>query len=175
MGSLCLPLVLGGSSGSPSGELVADIVHSGRGHRGTLLSAFEASCLQPLGSNPGLLSQCPHERRKEGNSITSTLSLHSVSRQRSAVTGAGSVIHEWDQRRQVDFPARRFWTPNVPRNGLGQGAVGVREWRGGEDWERLCHYSSSARSQQFLEIVSNLSSIFLLIASMVVNPWPLRG
>ena len=38
--------------GLPLGELVGVIVYSGRGHRGTLLSAFEASCLQPLGSNP---------------------------------------------------------------------------------------------------------------------------
>ena len=39
------------------------------------------------------------------------------------------------RERQVDFPARRFWTPNVPRNGLGQRSHGGEEWRGGEDWE----------------------------------------
>lgn len=70
------------------------IVHSGRGHRGTLLSAFEASCLQPLGSNPWIaFSVSP--RKMEGRQLHPRyliLAL-SVQRQQSAVTpGTGSVI-----------------------------------------------------------------------------------
>ena len=35
----------------------------------------------------------------------------------------------------MDFPARRFLTSSVPRNGPGQRSHGGGEWRGGGDWE----------------------------------------
>ena len=46
----------------------------------------------PWAPIPGLLSQCPHESWKEGNSILDTLSLHSVSRGSSLLLPQGLEV-----------------------------------------------------------------------------------